>query len=198
MTERTLPPGLDGAGFDKAVAALRRALGDSKVFDAEIDRNTYLDPYALGDGLDHAASAALAPTSVEEVQAIVRIANEHRLPIWPVARGKNLGYGAAAPAMAGCAVLDMTRMNKILEVDSRYAYATLEPGVGFYQLHEHLTDNQIPLWMSAPANGWGSVIGNALERGIGYTPYGDNTTKLCGLEVVTPTGEVTDQPRTSV
>ena len=44
--------------------------------------------------------------------------------------------------------------------------------------------------MSVPANGWGSIIGNALERGIGYTPYGDHTTRLCGLEVVLPTGEL--------
>ncbi|MAW81949.1 MAG: FAD-linked oxidase [Parvularcula sp.] len=190
MAERTLPPGLDEAGFDRAINALRQTLGEGKVFATELDRNTYIDPYALGDGLDHAASAAVAPESVEEVQAIVRVANEHRLPLWPVARGKNLGYGAAAPVLAGSAVLDMTRMNKILDVDERFAYATLEPGVGFYQFHEHLTNNDIPLWMSVPANGWGSVIGNALERGIGYTPYGDHTSKLCGLEVVTPTGEL--------
>ena len=41
-----------------------------------------------------------------------------------------------------------------------------------------------------PANAWGSVIGNALDRGIGYTPYGENTTQLCGLEVALPDGEL--------
>ena len=45
--------------------------------------------------------AGVAPASVEEVQAIVRLANEHKTPLWPVARGKNLGYGTAAPRMAG-------------------------------------------------------------------------------------------------
>ncbi len=44
--------------------------------------------------------------------------------------------------------------------------------------------------MSIPANAWGSVIGNALERGLGYTPYGDHASKLCGLEVALPTGEL--------
>lgn len=188
--DRILPAGLDARGYDRAVAAVRRALGDAKVFDTEVDRTTYLDAYALGDGMEHAASAAIAPNSVEEVQAVVRIANEHKLPLWPVARGKNLGYGAAAPVMAGSAVLDLTHMNRILTVDPKFAYTTLEPGVGFYQLHEHLAANKVPLWMSVPANGWGSIIGNALERGIGYTPYGDNTSKLCGLEVVLPNGEV--------
>jgi len=42
--------------------------------------------------------------------------------------------------------------------------------------------------MSVPGNGWGSVVGNALERGIGYTPYGDHTSKICGMEVLLPTG----------
>jgi len=190
MAGITLPPGLDGAGYDKAIKALTSALGADKVLATDLDRDTYIDPYALGDGLDHVPTAALTPTSVEEVQAIVRIANEHKLPLWPVARGRNLGYGAASPVLAGTAVLDMTRMNQVLHVDERFAYATLEPGVGFFQMNEYLQANKVPLWMSAPANGWGSIIGNALERGIGYTPYGDNTSKLCGLEVVTPTGEV--------
>ena len=190
MAEAPLPPGLDRAGYTKALAALRHTLGEAKVLDIDLDRETYLDPYALGDGLDHQASAALIPESVEEVQAIVRIANRHHLPLWPVARGRNLGYGGAAPVMAGSAIIDMTRMNRILDVDTHYAHTTIEPGVGFYQMHEHLTANKIPLWMSTPGNGWGSILGNALERGIGYTPYGDNTSKLCGLEVVLPTGEI--------
>ncbi|HWW65871.1 MAG TPA: FAD-binding oxidoreductase [Sphingomonadaceae bacterium] len=188
--ERVLPPGLSAQQFDAAKTALRRTLGDAKVFDTDLDRDTFIDAYALGDGHEHAMSMALAPTTVEEVQAVVRIANEHKLPLWPVSRGKNLGYGMAAPRLAGTAIVDLTRMNRILDVDTRYAYAQLEPGVGFYQLHDHLRSNRIPLWMSVPANGWGAVIGNALERGIGYTPYGDHTTKICGLEVVTPTGEI--------
>jgi 4-cresol dehydrogenase (hydroxylating) len=188
--EMQLPPGLDRRGFDSALSAMRRTVGELKVFATDLDRSTYIDAYALGDGLDHAASMAVAPETVQEVQAIVRVANEHKLPLWPVSRGRNLGYGMAAPRLAGSAVVDMTHMNKIIEVDTRFAHAQLEPGVGFYQMHDHLRDNRIPLWMSVPANGWGSVIGNALERGIGYTPYGDHTSKICGMEVVTPTGEI--------
>ena len=42
--------------------------------------------------------------------------------------------------------------------------------------------------MSVPGNAWGSVIGNALDHGIGYTPYGLHARNLCGLEVVLPDG----------
>ena len=45
----------------------------------------------------HHPAGAIAPTSVEEVQAAVRIANQYRLPLWPISRGKNLGYGGSAP-----------------------------------------------------------------------------------------------------
>lgn len=190
MSDIPLPPGLNAASFDKALTALRRELGDTQVLATDLDRETYLDAYALGDGLDHAASAALVPTSVEQVQGIMRVANEYKLPLWPVSRGKNLGYGEASPVMPGTAVVDMTQMNKVLHCDERYAYATIEPGVGFYQMNEYLQANKLPLWMSPPANGWGSIIGNALERGIGYTPYGNNTAQLCGLEVVTPDGKI--------
>src|SRR5262249_3928284 len=69
-------------------------------------------------------------------------------------------------------------------------YAVIEPGVSFFDLYRHLHENRIPLWMSVPGNGWGSVLGNALERGIGYTPYGEHTSKLCGLEIVLPTGDL--------
>jgi 4-cresol dehydrogenase (hydroxylating) len=54
------------------------------------DRSTYVDVYAPGNEAEHAPSAAIAPASVEEVQAIVRLANEPAVPIWPISRGKNL------------------------------------------------------------------------------------------------------------
>jgi len=185
-----LPPSLSLAEFDRALKSFVKVVGDQWVLATDVDRETYLDAYALGDGHDHAPGAAVAPRSTEEVRAIVRLANEHMVPLWPVARGKNLGYGAAAPVMPGTVVLDLSRMNRILDVDAKFCHCVIEPGVGFFDLFNHLQDNKIPLWMSVPANAWGSVIGNAMDRGIGYTPYGDHTTKLCGLEVVLPTGEL--------
>ena len=72
MADRILPPGLDANAFDKALTAMKAALGDEKIFATELDRDTYIDPYALGDGLDHAASSAIAPQSVEEVLAMTQ------------------------------------------------------------------------------------------------------------------------------
>jgi 4-cresol dehydrogenase (hydroxylating) len=190
VVQPRLPDGLNESSFQKALRAFEKIVGAEWVLATESDRHAYLDAYALGDGLDHAASAALAPASADEVQALVRVANEHKVPLWPVGRGKNLGYGAAAPVTSGTVVLDLGRMNRILNVDEKFAHCLLEPGVGFFDLYNHLTKNDIKLWMSVPGNAWGSVIGNALERGIGYTPYGDHTDQICGLEVVLPQGDL--------
>lgn len=188
--ELILPAGTTSRAFDAALAAFAGVVGKAWVFASDLDRDTYLDSYALGDGHDHAASAAVAPANAEEAQAIVRLANEHRVPLWPVSRGKNLGYGHGAPLIPGTVVLDLGRMNRILEIDEKLAYCVIEPGVGFFQLYDHLKDNGIKLWMSVPGNAWGSVIGNALERGLGYTAYGDHSEQLCGMEVVMPDGDM--------
>jgi 4-cresol dehydrogenase (hydroxylating) len=185
-----LPPAVSPATFDRALRDFARIVGPDWVLSTDEDRTAYEDAYAIGDGSDHVAAAAVAPQTVEEIQAILRVANEHRLPLWPVSRGKNLGYGGTAPLVSGSVVLDLGRMKRILEVNEKIGYAVLEPGVGFFDLFQHLQDNRIKLWMSVPGNAWGSVIGNALERGLGYTPYGENTSKLCGLEVVLPGGDL--------
>ena len=185
-----LPPAVSPAVFDRALRDFEGVVGREWVLATDEDRTTYMDAYAIGDGSDHAPSAAIAPQSVEEIQAILRIANTQKIPLWPVSRGKNLGYGEAAPLLSGSVVLDLGRMKRIIEVNEKAGYAVVEPGVGFFDLFEHLNTQKIPLWLSVPGNAWGSVIGNALERGLGYTPYGENTTKLCGLEVVLPSGEL--------
>ena len=58
----------------------------------------------------------------------------------------------------------------------------------YFDLYRHIQEKKLPLWLSVPAPGWGSVLGNALERGLGYTPYGDHFGMQCGMEVVLANG----------
>ncbi len=188
MASTPLPPGFDAQKLAQVRRAFESALGARKVFFEETDRQGYLDKFAVDDAAHHPVGA-IAPETVEEVQAAVKIANQYLMPLWPISRGKNLGYGAAAPLMSGSVVLDMSRMKKI-EFDEQLGTVIVEPGVGFYDLYDYLKANNLPYWLSTPGNSWGSVMGNALDRGVGYTPYGENTKNICGLEVVLPTGEV--------
>ena len=114
----TLPPGVSAASFQQALRAFEGVVGKGWVLASDEDRDAYSDIYAPGPETEWPASAALAPGSVEEVQAIVRLANEHRTPLWPISRGKNLGYGASAPRMPGTIVLDLGRMDRIVELDT--------------------------------------------------------------------------------
>ena len=184
-----LPPGIDAAGFRRAMDAFAAIVGREWVLATDEDRDTYLDAYAPGAEESHAPAAAIAPASVEQVQAVLRVANQHRIPLWPISRGKNFGYGGAAPRMPGTVMLDMGRMNRILEVNEEFGYCIVEPGVGFFDLHEHLRSNNIRLQPGIPGNGWGSPVGNALERGFS-TVIGDNSANICGLEMVLPDGEL--------
>ena len=185
-----LPPDVTSAQFAAATSAFASVVGSQWVLTSDADRESYTDSYALGDGRNHAPSGAVAPGSVDEVRALIRLANEHKMPLSPISRGKNLGYGQSSPALPGTMVLDLSRLNCVLEVDAKTGTALLEPGVSFFDLYNHLKDQDIPLWMSVPGNAWGSVLGNALERGMGYSPYGDHVEQLCGLEVVLPDGDL--------
>ena len=61
-------------------------------------------------------------------------------------------------------------MNKIIEVNAEYAYAVVEPGVTFTELYEYCVANKLKVWPSVPSLGRGSVVGNTLDRGTGFTP----------------------------
>ncbi|HEV7632447.1 MAG TPA: FAD-dependent oxidoreductase [Steroidobacteraceae bacterium] len=182
-----LPPGMTAAQLDRALKAFAGVVGDQWVLATDLDRDTYLDHFAVDESA-HAASAAVAPATAEEVRDIVKLANVHKLPLWPISRGKNFGYGGAAPRLKGSVVLDLSRMKKI-EFNEEFGTALVEPGVGFYDLYDYIQQRKLPYWMSVPGNSWGSVVGNALDRGVGYTTYGDHCSKICGMEVVLPTGE---------
>ncbi|MGH3785432.1 MAG: FAD-binding oxidoreductase [Pseudonocardiaceae bacterium] len=186
-----LPPGLTAKRFAKAIAGMRGAVGAAHVLtDGIAELPNYRDPCAIFEPDHFAPSAAVLPGSVHDVQEIVRIAGEFGVPLSPISTGKNLGYGGAAPRLPGAVVVDLKRMNRILAVDEKFGYALVEPGVSFFDLHNHLRERDLKLWVDVPDLGWGSVLGNTLERGVGYTPYGDHLSIQCGLEIVLADGSV--------
>jgi 4-cresol dehydrogenase (hydroxylating) len=187
---QVLPSGPSEREVSRAVERFSAALGAGAVHADPEGTAAYHDPFPVGDRDEFAPAAVVSPSSTEEVQAVVRIANELKVPLWTVSRGKNNAYGGAAPRLRGSVVVELTRMDKVLEVDEESAYVVLEPGVRFFDLHQHLREGGYRLWASPPDLGWGSVIGNGLDRGIGYTPYGDHVAQQCGLEVVLPDGDL--------
>ncbi len=136
-------------------------------------------------------SAVVFPGSAQEVAEILRLAVRRGLAVWPFSRGNSWGYGTKNAIAPGAVIMVLERMNRILAVDAELAYAVVEPGVTQQQLHDHLQAEHPELMADCTdSTPLGSVLGNAVERGYGYTPYGDHFGHLCGLEVVTPAGEL--------
>jgi 4-cresol dehydrogenase (hydroxylating) len=186
----TLPPGMSEREFATALAAFAGAVGNDWVFSSDADVALYRDAYSplRGESDERVVSAAVAPANVTEVQTVVEVANRLRVPLYPISTGKNLAYGGSAPVLSGSVVLDLKRLNRVLEVSERNAYALVEPGVSYFDLYRYIRDRELKLMLDVPSPGWGSVVGNALEHGVGLSPLRDHFGAQCGMEVVLADG----------
>ncbi|WP_027714409.1 FAD-binding oxidoreductase [Desulfuromonas sp. TF] len=180
-----LPKGVSEENFAKAIQDYRAQLGENRVLTDAASLQPYVKE-VLPDKLERQMpSAVVTPSSVQDIQAVVRIANNYKTPLWTVCNGENEGYGGSAPATRGQIVLDLRHMNKILHVDEELGYCLLEPGVTYGDLQNHLKTHDSHLWLDSPASSASvSVVGNTLDRGCGYTPYHDHFFFSCGMEVV--------------
>jgi glycolate oxidase len=133
--------------------------------------------------------AVVSPASTHEVAAVVRLADEHRIPV--TARGAGTGMsGGSIPRPDGI-VVSFERMNRILEIDTDNFVAVVEPGVQLDQLDAELA----PLGLVYPvypgeysASLGGNVGTNA--GGMRAVKFGVTRHHVLGLEAVLPSGEV--------
>jgi 4-cresol dehydrogenase (hydroxylating) len=176
--------------FEPFFTAVRQQLGPESV-DTTPETVARYGANLLPGG-DLPPSGVVFPASTEEVQAVVRVANTHGVPLWPTSTGENRGLGFKSPVRPGQVVVDLgRRMNRIVEIDETLAYAVVEPGVTYAQMYEELGRRGHKLMMdttSGPPDG--GILGNTLDKGAGYTPYFDHFGMSCGYEVVLPTGEL--------
>jgi len=130
------------------------------------------------------------PGTPEEVQEIMKLANTESVPVTPVVFGSNMG--GLAVALEGGIILDMHRMNKILEVNEDDNYVVVEPGVSIGMLERELRGRGywFPLPMSPPNAS--SVVANLLLCGVGHigSRTGNQADLINGIEAVIPTGEL--------
>ncbi|MBW1819867.1 MAG: FAD-binding oxidoreductase [Deltaproteobacteria bacterium] len=149
--------------------------------------------YARDPGVleSHDPDFVVAPRTVEEVRKLVRFANKERIPIVPM--GNGMALTGLVRALKGGIVVDMKRMNKILEVNERGRYVVVEGGVSQGQLKAHLAKTVPQLRHSIPdAPPTTTVAANVSLHGQGRLTqqYGFNSDMVTGLEVVLPTGEI--------
>ena len=102
---KTLPKGIAAGEFDKAIKELKKILGNENVLEDELRLAPYNKIMMPVPNDQHAPSAAITPASVEEIQAVLKVLNKYKIPVYPISTGKNLGYGSAAPVQRGQIVM---------------------------------------------------------------------------------------------
>lgn len=172
--------------FDAALADWQALLGPDSVLDAQAASAHY---GADTTGVARRLAGALRIGDAASLPAVMRIAARHKVPVYPVSTGRNWGYGSALAARDDCVLLDLSGLDRILDFDPELGVVTVEPGVTQAMLAEFLARGGHPYMV--PTTGAGpttSLLGNALERGYGVTPYTDHFAAVTDLEAVLPDG----------
>ncbi len=131
------------------------------------------------------------PESVEEVQGIVKWANDTLTPLVPVSSGSPHSRGDTVPGVDGAVIVDLSKMKKIIRVDPRNKVAMVEPGVTYGELQSELVKEGLCAYMPLAPRNSKSVIGSMLEREPITMPahHWDSTDPLLCAEVVFGTGD---------
>jgi len=129
------------------------------------------------------------PASIEELAAILPLAKAAGVPLWTAWNAS--GHALVVPEAKGTpALLDLSRMNRIVAVDAPSGFALVEPGVSHAQLAAYLSEKGLKFWLDAGADAQASIAGGIWERSYGYTAYGDRLMMQCGMEVMRADGSL--------
>jgi FAD/FMN-containing dehydrogenase len=146
-------------------------------------------PKMITDRIKTVPDAVVHPLNSQELAALVQLAVLHKIPLVP--RGAaSAGYGGAVPTKGGI-VVDFSRMNKIIHLDTEKKTITVEPGVIWNDLEKELRAHDLALRLypgsaiSATVGGW---IANGGGIGIGGFEYGYLKDTILELELITPAG----------
>ncbi len=155
------------------------------------DQLEELVPYSYDASMNvHRPQAAVWPETTEQVSQIVKFANEHKIPVVPRGAGTSLS-GGAVPIQGGI-IIDLSKMNKILQINIESRYVRVQAGVVCDDLNRALAKHSF-IFPPDPASSTVSTIGgnvNTNAGGIKGAKYGTTRDYVLGLEVVLPTGEV--------
>jgi len=184
---RTLPVSLQ--------QELRQMFGPRVNFD-EMERKIYshdvgVMPRLIRPIIGNPVSAAVVqPKSEDELIALVRWANQHKVPLVPRAKATS-GYGGVLPVKGGVTV-DLHRLRKILEIDAQAMTVRVRPSVVWGDLEKELNKQGLAL-RTYPSSAPSSTVGGWLAQGgVGYGAYeyGAFRQNVVAARVVLPNGEV--------
>jgi glycolate oxidase len=170
------------------VEALKKICGADFVFTDEEKRKQY--GHDETEDLLFLPEVVVKPHTPEEISAILKLANEHKVPVTPRAAGTGLS-GGALPVHGGIS-LSVERFNRVLEIDERNLQATVEPGV-INEAFQNAVAEKGLFYPPDPASKGSCFMGGNIAENSGgpkCVKYGVTKDYVLNLEVILPTGEI--------
>lgn len=173
-------------GIDKQ--ALSKCIEDKKrlIFDTKIPDEYLSDALGRRKGT---ADALVFPLTTQEVSSVLRYAHENRVPVTPRGAGTNL-VGSTVPLKGGI-LLDLSRMNRVLELDEDTMTLTVEPGILLQDVQTYVEARGF-FYPPDPGEKASSIGGNISTNagGMRAVKYGVTRDYVRGMEVVLADGTV--------
>ena len=133
--------------------------------------------------------AVVTPDNLDQLRELILFSADKAFSLFNLLSPGEINT-APIPGKGAIVVIDLKKLNAIIEVDTKAAYALVEPGVNFEQLNAYLENNDIPFIVDFEKNSKQSVSGSISNRHYGYTPYGDQLMMQCGMEVMLANGNL--------
>lgn len=173
---------------DQIIKQLRSCINGITIIPTKDDHNSI--------GVSYNVVAEVFPTTTDHVVKLIKFARNNKIPLYPISRGLNTGYGDKSPWRSKHILINMCKMNKIISFDNEIGIVRIQPGVTQSQLFEYLKKHNSNYWMDVTGAGEdASIMGNILDGGFGHTPLGYKRKNCSNFEVVLGTSEIinTDQ-----
>ncbi|MHA1485736.1 MAG: FAD-binding oxidoreductase [Promethearchaeota archaeon] len=171
--------------LDKAYKEIEGIIGSKYITEKDFMKAAYsrnVDPAFP----DRWADMIVRPVSSEEVSAIVQVANKFKIPMVPRGGGADLVGGSVTQ---GGILLDLTRMNNVLQINEENFYCEVEAGITWGTLISILHEKGLTTGVLGPGSGYSATIGGGLSNstaGFGSTKYGVIPDICLGVEAVLP------------
>ena len=174
--------------FLAQLSLFKNILGDAFVFTDEESLNNYAHDET--ENLHFLPDIVIKPRTAEEISAVMKICNEHKIPVTP--RGAGTGLSGGALPHFGGVLVSFERMNAILEIDERNLQVTTEPGVITEVLQNAVKEKGLFYPPDPSSRGSCFIGGNIAENSGGpkAVKYGVVKDYVLNLQVVLPNGEI--------
>ena len=176
--------------IEEAAREIKKLLGQGGYLDAASDMQPYLTSWR--NGWTGSSPLIAFPSSTQQVADIVSVCAKHQVPVVP--QGGNTGLvGGAIPSKQGDQiVINLSRLNKIREIDAVGSTVTIEAGVILQKLQEKAAEEGFLFPLSMASEG-SAEVGGAISTNAGGTAvlrYGNMRDLVVGIEAVLPDGRI--------